>query len=335
MGKKVLLVNLFRIIIFIVSVIVLLWPILPLGFSKGDIVLCNQTIRIFTGLSLLLLALIGLIASAPGRIIAFITGICAVLLIGDCFAFLPRSSVNHPLAGHQFTILSLNIFHRGPPPDSLFETIEEYSPDLIFLQEIGKQRWEETRLPIEEMGYRSFPIVYEAPYSAVGTVVFSRLPVRSSRKYFLPSIDWFPEWPLQYLQFKVGGEWIQCFNIHLIPPHPSHKSYYPCGIHWDIAFQQLEKIVSIANERDLPTIIIGDYNMTPNHRLKKIMNGKFKSAWTAAGEGFGFSFPAELPLFHIDDLYFSRQLSACCAELFDADYSDHKGLIFKMSLNEK
>ncbi len=312
----------------------LLWPVMS-GISLPlDILLNNQTIRLFAGFILLLSALIGFIYRYSYKTAAFISCITAVILIGDAFSFLPKQGRSAIPPDECITIFSHNVLARGyPVNDEIEKIIDEHSPELVFFQEIDSGRWEEIYPVMKERGYSAYPMIEEAVRAAVGSAVFSKLPVRGAQKYIIPGPKWLPDWPAQYCQVKIGNTWVQCVNLHLVPPHAPRQGMTPEGIHWKIAFEQLRSILSMVRNDDLPAILIGDFNMTPNRQLKNLMKGNFTGAWEEAGRGFGFSWHTGSPMFHIDDLYHSNEITVHKAELIRAKYSDHLGVVYKIRVN--
>lgn len=72
-------------------------------------------------------------------------------------------------------------------------------------------------------------------------------------------------------------------------------------------------------------IICGDFNDLPTSRVYQRMSETFHDTWTQAGQGDGFSFPANKPTKRIDYIWVSKDkaLLPLKAWILPSEASDH------------
>lgn len=80
---------------------------------------------------------------------------------------------------------------------------------------------------------------------------------------------------------------------------------------------------AIADERLDRVVLAGDLNGTMQDRSLAPITYQLESAHAAAGKGFGFTWPASLPMARIDQVLF-RGLTATGSDVLDATASDHR-----------
>lgn len=81
------------------------------------------------------------------------------------------------------------------------------------------------------------------------------------------------------------------------------------------------------SEEKLPVILGGDFNNPPGHVLSQHLSETMKDAFSVAGTGMGWTYPAKFPLTRIDHLYSSSSIQAVSAEVGPSLFSDHRMLI--------
>jgi len=83
----------------------------------------------------------------------------------------------------------------------------------------------------------------------------------------------------------------------------------------------------------VPVIVAGDLNATPLYPSTRPLRRRLTDAWTEAGFGMGFTYPAALPLSRIDALL-QRGLRTATATVVRLSDSDHRGLHLALTLEE-
>lgn len=87
---------------------------------------------------------------------------------------------------------------------------------------------------------------------------------------------------------------------------------------------QSEAIEEIVGELEDPAILLGDLNAVPTTPEIQNLTGFLQDAWTAAGEGPGYTYPTEIPDRRIDYVMTSPDVAVLDAEVVDTAASDHR-----------
>jgi endonuclease/exonuclease/phosphatase family metal-dependent hydrolase len=82
--------------------------------------------------------------------------------------------------------------------------------------------------------------------------------------------------------------------------------------------------------RRLPTVLMGDMNATPDSPEIALLTTALVDAWTAAGEGPGWTFDAASPHARIDYVMTTPDLAARAAWVMPTDASDHYPVVAEL-----
>ncbi|MFD1828405.1 MULTISPECIES: endonuclease/exonuclease/phosphatase family protein [Streptomyces] len=189
--------------------------------------------------------------------------------------------------GGDLTVLTHNVNADNPDPAGTARQLVRAGADLVALQELPK---------------RSVP-QYEAaladayPYHAVqGTVgLWSRYPLGDTRPVDI-GIGWTRA--MRATVDTPGGE-VFAYVAHL----PSVRVKFEAGFtarQRDLAADMLGE--AIVRERIERGVLLGDLNGTMNDRALASVTSQMRSTQGAAGDGFGFSWPASFPMTRIDQI---------------------------------
>ena len=142
--------------------------------------------------------------------------------------------------------------------------------------------------------------------------------------------------PIEEQSERVIGKWarvldvtvthndspLRILNVHCVMGSPGGLS--PSGLEHSARarHEQATKLMEIAREKDVPTILLGDFNTTPNSRAHQILSGELNDNFGRAGFGLGWTFPARLPLLRIDYVW-SRGFDCTDVRLVSNRLSDH------------
>jgi vancomycin resistance protein VanJ len=83
---------------------------------------------------------------------------------------------------------------------------------------------------------------------------------------------------------------------------------------------------AIEAERLKKVILLGDLNGTMNDRSLAPITSQMRSAQGAAGDGFGFSWPAGFPMARIDQILSKGKLTPTDSQVLPSDGSDHRAV---------
>ncbi len=172
-----------------------------------------------------------------------------------------------------------------------------------------------------------------------GNCIISRFPIVESKRYFLiPPEDWdgtaITE-PRTLLETKISmGSKIICFMT-------SHLGYSREFNTSKIKLKQIEKIVEVIQKnKDLPTILVGDFNSLPGSQeigeikqfLRDVDETNSIKTWTMyAFEYHGWEVPAGLN-FKIDYIFVSKKIKCKTPIIDNTKISDHIPVIVKLEL---
>ncbi|GHF94994.1 hypothetical protein GCM10017783_03610 [Deinococcus piscis] len=215
------------------------------------------------------------------------------------------------------TLLTYNIA-RGTQgsAEALAAQIRAQDADIVTLQETNG--WDAEFTP--EL-LRQLPGYQAAQTGAGGELVtLSRLPILGSREVLLPETT--RRFLVTAVQTPQGK--LNVVNVHFstvlvsgvlkgqVIPTRNRR-----GAQLDILLRETAQMPQV--------VVAGDFNTPPRGRVYRALSGQFVNAWDAAGQGFGYSFPAQVPVLRIDHV-FARGLQPVQAEVLDAGGSDHRGL---------
>jgi vancomycin resistance protein VanJ len=95
---------------------------------------------------------------------------------------------------------------------------------------------------------------------------------------------------------------------------------------------QAEDLLSWTRELDAPVIVAGDFNTPPFGSIYGGLTGRYRDAFAEAGRGWGYTYPARLPLLRIDYIFHSTAWSTLSAETAPPAGSDHRAVFAELAL---
>lgn len=190
-------------------------------------------------------------------------------------------------SGGDLTVVTHNVNAENADPDGTARDLVAADADIVALEELA-----ESQAPRYA---RDLAAAY--PYHSVqGTVgLWSRYPMRGVRP----------------VDIKMG--WTRAMRAQVSTPHgevavyvahlPSVRVKFNAGFtagQRDNAADALGR--AIAAEQVHSVVLLGDLNGTMNDRALASVTSQMRSTQGAAGDGFGFSWPAGLPMARIDQI---------------------------------
>jgi endonuclease/exonuclease/phosphatase family metal-dependent hydrolase len=237
-------------------------------------------------------------------------------------------------------VMSYNIHYGQPDLGGAAEAICSSGADAVGLQEVDV-RWGERSDFADQaavlaaacgMEHRFGPIYTlpaldsGSPDRQFGVAVLSRLPILSSANHLLTRLstqaEGRPGPAPGFLQVTVDvdGSAVDVFVTHLdFRPDP------------EVRATQVEEMLALLEASDRPTILLGDMNATPERTELAPLFSTLRDAWTA-GEGEGFTFPAESPDRRIDYVFVRGPLAVLETRVLESDASDHRPVLSRLSL---
>jgi vancomycin resistance protein VanJ len=195
--------------------------------------------------------------------------------------------VDRTEAGGDLTIVSHNVNDENPDPAGTARALASSGAQVIALEELKK-----SEIPkYEEALAAGYPY-----HSVQGTVgIWSTFPLRDTRPVAI--MPW-----TRALRTTVDtprGQ-VAVFVAHL----PSVRVRLDSGFTANGRDEAIGLLAdAVAGEPSRHTVLVGDFNGTADDRALAPITARMRSAQDEAGDGFGFSWPAGLPMARIDQVF--------------------------------
>ncbi|MFE5793006.1 endonuclease/exonuclease/phosphatase family protein [Streptomyces sp. NPDC056503] len=219
-------------------------------------------------------------------------------------------------SGGDLTVATHNVNADNPDPEGTARQLAGSEADVLALEELKADM-----VPVYER-----ELAEKYPYHSVqGTVgLWSRLPLRDSRP-----VDIHMGWTRAMRATVVApqGE-LRVYVAHL----PSVRVKLNAGFtanQRDTSADALGE--AIANDRAQRIVLLGDLNGTMNDRALNAVTSQLRSTQGAAGDGFGFSWPASFPMARIDQILV-RGVEPVSSWALPQTKSDHLPLAARVTL---
>jgi len=218
--------------------------------------------------------------------------------------------------------------------DATAAVIRAQHPDVVALQEVGRH-WSadsDFRDQAAELGAMldmehvfganldRDPPKPGAPRRQYGTAILSAQPLLDSEHFLLPRASADNEQRgLLMADIDAEGGPFRVYNAHL-------------GVSADDRRLQVEAILSETEKAAVPHALVGDLNARPDAPELAALFARLRDAWSVAGEGDGFTFPASAPKARIDYVLVSPQLRVDAVRVPALPGSDHLPLVAGLAL---
>ncbi len=97
---------------------------------------------------------------------------------------------------------------------------------------------------------------------------------------------------------------------------------------------EVEEIVKMVEQEDLPVVLCGDLNSTPNNWVHGRVTTVLRDAFAEKGVGWGMTYHTRMPIVRIDFVFVSEEWDVVSARVLDAYLSDHLPLLVELRLKE-
>lgn len=214
----------------------------------------------------------------------------------------------HAAAPTEIRVLSYNIRH-GEGMDGKIDleriaaVIRAADPDLVALQEVdrGVRRTNGEDQPARLAELTGMQAVFEKNIDfqggEYGNAILSRLPVVSHCNHPLPKMYPSEQRGVLEVRVRAGGRPLMFLATHF--------DYHPDDSERVASVQTLKKLVD--DQSDMPVIVAGDLNSTPESRVIQLMSSFLSDACGPAITDV-LTFPAENAERRIDYIFFSADL---------------------------
>ncbi|MEV6160315.1 endonuclease/exonuclease/phosphatase family protein [Streptomyces sp. NPDC052052] len=269
-----------------------------------------ETFLPWIGLFIPLLLILGLVRRSATALIALVLPV-AVWLNGFGGLLTDKSG-----SGGDLTVATHNVNAGNPDPTGTARQVAGSGADVIALEE----------LPSGKVSTYEAALAARYPYHSVqGTVgLWSKYPLSGTRP----------------VDIKMG--WTRAMRSTVKTPqgevavYVAHLPSVRIKLHAGFTANQRDDSVdalgeAIADEQLDRVVLLGDLNGTMNDRALKAVTSQMRSTQGAAGDGFGFSWPASFPMARIDQIMV-RGVEPMSSWTLPATDSDHLPIAARVEL---
>jgi endonuclease/exonuclease/phosphatase (EEP) superfamily protein YafD len=266
------------------------------------------------------------VAAAPVALVlawrrrAVAAAIAVLLVVWNALPVVQRASAAAPPAscdGPVFTVATVNLQYSNQRRDRFLAWLAEHPADLVVVQELTAD-WAQALEGSEAHPHR-FLLVREDPY---GIGVLSRWPLESAGAIDLagdglPSLEGIVD---------IDGQRIRWLGLH------THWPVFP-----DVARMRdaaLAQAAGIVRDSDLPVILLGDLNLTPDSPMFTRLLDESALRDTVRGRRWRPTWQASFwPLaLRIDHVLVSPQLCVEAVDVGPSIGSDHRPVVARLRL---
>ncbi|WP_405688379.1 endonuclease/exonuclease/phosphatase family protein [Streptomyces sp. NBC_00057] len=248
----------------------------------GNLGSLTETFLPWIGVFVPLLLILGLVRRSATALVALLLPVVVWLNLFGGLMLSDKSG-----SGGDLTVATHNVNADNPDPAGTARQVADSGADIIALEE----------LPSGKVSAYEAALADRFPYHSVqGTVgLWSKYPMSDTRP----------------VDIKMG--WTRAMRSTVTTPkgevavYVAHLPSVRVKLHAGFTANQRDDSAdalgeAIADERLGKVILLGDLNGTMNDRSLNEVTSQMRSTQGAAGDGFGFSWPASFPMARIDQI---------------------------------
>ena len=243
-------------------------------------------------------------------------------------------------ASPSITVLSINVGQHLVESEFLNNFILEQKADIVFLQEVTdkhiKNGWPNLR--------ETYPYQVHGPLLSekqVGMGILSRYPILSSKDFKLAEEGLVFQ---QRANVQIGEQEIAIYNIHTTYPwFLPQKIFLSLTLpiyNYSIRSREIQTLVKLLKDENLPVIAAGDFNMTDQAQDYSYLTQILIDSFQESGWGFGFTWPAhknpsgeinlDQPIVRVDYIMHSDDWTSQATQVLSKTGSDHFPITTKL-----
>ena len=235
---------------------------------------------------------------------------------------------SHP--GGDLTVVSHNVRADNPDPAGTARDLTASGADVLALEEISDQ----ARGTYERALAKAYPY-----HTVMGTVgLWSRLPLSDVRPVDIET-DYGPLAATKPAAARMAGN--RALRATVATAHGPLAVYVahlgsvrvmPAKGFWTGSRDRNAEALAraVAAEKNTRMVLLGDFNGTTDDRVFADLTARLRSVQIAAGDGFGFTWPARFPVARIDQILV-RGVQPRSAWLLPPTSSDHLPVAARIS----
>ncbi|MFH8367420.1 endonuclease/exonuclease/phosphatase family protein [Streptomyces sp. NPDC018031] len=261
-----------------------------------------ETFLPWLGLFIPVLLVVALVRRSATALIALLLPVVVWLNLFGGLMFFDRSGT-----GGNFSVVTHNVNADNTDPAGTARKVSASGADVVALEELTGEAVPAYRKALAD----AYPF-----HTVQGTVgLWSKYPLRDSAPVDI-KLGW-----TRALRTTVATPYgdVAVYVAHLPSVRVKSDKGFTAGQRDDSAEALGERI---ADERLGRVVLLGDLNGTMNDRALAPVTSQLRSAQGAAGDGFGFSWPASFPMARIDQIMV-RGMDPVSAWTLPRTASDH------------
>lgn len=228
-------------------------------------------------------------------------------------------------SGTALRVMTWNVHGERAGLENVAREIKKQNPDVVCLQEANTGDWK-SQLPAEMESL--MPGCHIARARELATL--SKYPIRHQEVHRMQAST---GRAVLVTEIDVQGRRLSVLNTHLstyagdscVRWGGRPQAYMECSVR--VRGTQIGILRAVAHDCEGPIVVVGDFNDPPSGTLYNRMLHDFDDAFRLAGVGFGYSFPARLPLWRIDYIFTNDKLGAERCFVPAMGPSDHRPVV--------
>ena len=346
----------------ILTITIFLFVIILVGLYGGEVSPEGNTLRatatmllpIFVALNLLTL-LYWAIRRSWFVLIPLVSMACSYRYVGTIFQFGSKpEDVKYDLAVATYNVHRFNRDATGIVSMEVVNTLQRQGADIICMQEFDNAASGDVRTVLEKCKE-----LYPHQVLSKDLAILSRYPIKESKAMPFE----FSNNGALWADVQVSKEHLICvFNVHMETTGISGNLHQAAkaaagqgGTKIDMMMQEEVRgrladsyvfngivrggqAVQIANEKHNtphPIILCGDFNDVPYSYTYLTLLGQLKDGFREGGHGFASTYNGAKGLMRIDYIFHSEGMKSVDYYTLDAEYSDHKPVISKITFHSE
>jgi endonuclease/exonuclease/phosphatase (EEP) superfamily protein YafD len=234
--------------------------------------------------------------------------------------------------------MSWNAFFLNKTPAEFIHAVDELQPDVIAIQELGQGMAD--LIAAELQGDYPYMELYPSKIPA-GSAVLSRYPFQSTT---VPDYNVWSGCNCQMVTIEIGVEVITLINAHPWPPKVAigGTGDWANLFTLDTTTQDpiFDKIMDRIDRVSMPLLVVGDLNTMPFQPNIQQIKTRLTDAFSVAGHGAGYTFPAQAtnhglpphPFMRLDYIFHSAAWQTIAAWTAAIPGSDHQYVVADLQL---
>lgn len=234
-------------------------------------------------------------------------------------------------------VMSYNIHHAEGldgrlDVERIAKVITDAKADIVGLQEVdrGVERTHKRDLPAELAKLTGLHVHFEKNIDhqggEYGNATLSRFPIIHAKNTHYKMVRPGERRGLLQLTLDVHGREVLFLNTHLEVGRDESQRL--------ASAEEIVAIVAAAEQRQLPVILVGDFNAVPESRTITHLKTALTDTWERVGRGGGFTIPVRNPTRRIDFIFITpKTVTPLAMSVLASEASDHLPIVAELRLN--